>query len=205
MSLDIKPRSYIPGGEALHHAYEVMLRDHPEAFDVIVFPALESEENEINVPDAPEITLLDREQRMQKYGEPFACRAIIAPEESLTFDTADSEMLEAFHVASEGINLLLSVRGVRTFSIIQWREYTDLSGTETAERTVYVASTKPVGRTMNTWNIHTCFPLFNEGDIPEIPEEEAPETEQEGGQDMPGLSGDISDDTSEDDNSVGVL
>lgn len=192
MSLqELKPRNYIPGGDVLHHSYEVMLRDHPEAFDVIVYPALPSEENEINSVDAPEITLLDRDERKQRYGEPFRCRAIIAPEDTLGFQITDSEMLEAFHGASEGINLLLSERGVRTFSLIQWLEYTDLAGEETTERTVYVASTRPIGRTMNTWNVHTCFPLFNEGDIPETENttESDPESGQDngqnGGQDMP--------------------
>lgn len=171
MTLDLKPRNYVPGGKVLQHTYEVMLRDHPEAFDVIVFPALRSEENEINAVDAPEITLLDRDERGQTYGEPYKCRAIIAPEETLAFSATDSELLESFHSASEAVNLLLAGRGVRTYSIIQWLEYPDMDSEETVERTVYVAATRPVGHTMNTWTIHTCFPLFGEGEIPEVPEE----------------------------------
>ncbi len=166
------PRNYKPGGDVLEHTYAVMLAKHPESFDVMVYPALDSTKNEILAVNAPEITLLDRDERLQAFGEPFQARARIVPEESLSFDVVDSAQFEAFHGASEAINLMLSVPSVRTFSVIQWLEYLDLSNTETVTRTVYVAATRNIGRTTLAQFLHVCLPLPVKLTLPEVTEVE---------------------------------
>lgn len=173
--MDLIPRNYKPGGDVLEHTYAVMLAKHPESFDVMVYPALDSTKNEIISVNAPEITLLDRDERLQAFGEPFQARARIVPEESLSFEVVDSAQYEAFHGASEAIHLMLSVPNVRTFSVIQWLEYLDRSNTETVIRTVYVAATRNIGRTTLAQFLHICLPLPVKLTLPEAPAD----TEQE--------------------------
>ncbi|MBQ7609124.1 MAG: hypothetical protein IJU76_14335 [Desulfovibrionaceae bacterium] len=165
---DITPRNYKPGGDVLEHTYAVMLEKHPESFDVLVYPAKESLENEINALHAPEITLLDRDERLQSFGEPYQARARIVPMESVVFAPTDSALYEAFS-SGDAITLMLSTPSVRTFSVIQWKEYQTLKGTETVTRTVYVGAVKQVTRSSGIiQTLHVCFPLLAQLALPAV-------------------------------------
>lgn len=187
----LKPRGYKPNANVLHHDYRIMLRDHPEAFDCIVFPARESAHNEINAVDVDQaVTLLDREDKRQEYDPPLLARAMLVPEETLAMGLVDSAHYEAIHEQSEGVHLILSIPA-RTYSLIQWEEYVDGGMGETVCRSVYIASSRIMGRTLNAGVVHTCFPLFAEGELPnwhegdfeEEPTEELPEKTPEDGED----------------------
>ena len=167
--IDIIPRNYKPGGDVLEHTYAVMLEQHPESFDVLVFPAKESLENEINAVNAPEITLLDRDERLQSFDEPYRARARIVPMEDLIFAPTDSALFEAFS-SGDAITLMLSTPDIRTFSVIQWKEYQTLKGTETVTRTVYVGSVRQITRGSGVVQIlHICFPLLARHALPDVP------------------------------------
>ena len=155
----LKPRSYKLGGTVLEDTYSTMLERHPESFDIMVYPALDSLHDEILSVAKPEITLLDRDERVQSFGEPYVARARIVPEENLNFDVTDSSFFEAFHGASEAIVLMLSVPMVKTFSVLQWLEYLSLYNDELVVRTVYIAKNNNIGRTIGAQLLHVCFPL----------------------------------------------
>lgn len=172
----LKPRNHKPIGAVLRHALEVKLRDHPEAFDCLIFPALSSEHNETNSLIEPVATMLDRDERRQSYGDPIKARAMVIPDDALAFEMTDSGLYQSFGGASTAINLLLSLPGVRTFSLVQWLEYPNLDAEESVERTVYVASIQPMGRILGAGVVHVCHPLPALG---EIPEGEVPEDDEE--------------------------
>lgn len=178
----ITPRSFRPDGLVLEHTHAVMLREHPEAFDCIIWPAKDASHDEILSVEAPEITLLDSDERAQEYDAPILARAMIIPDHNLQFGATDSGLYESFNSATEAIKLLLSVPALRQHSIIQWSEWLDLHGEECVERTVYVARVQPLGKTLNCGNIYVCFPLLAKGEKPdtmpvepEVPEETPPD------------------------------
>ena len=156
---DLQPRTYKLGGSVLEDTYAIMLEKHPESFDVMVYPALSSLHDEIVAVDKPEVTLLDRDERVQSFGDPFVARARIVPQETLSFEVTDSSFFEAFHGASEAIVLMLSTPSVRTFTVIQWLEYISLHSDELVVRTVYVAANNNIGRTTGSQLLHVCYPL----------------------------------------------
>ena len=129
------PRSYQATAAALSHTFSVMLQSHPEAFDCLIFPAQPSEQNEIIAVDSPTVTLLDRDERAQRYGAPIKARAMLVPDGEWAFGAVDSGLYESFHSDEEAMLLLLSVPGLRTFSLVQWLEYLDMASQETVERT----------------------------------------------------------------------
>lgn len=172
------PRDYHDTSMTLAHDLQVMLRDHPEAFDCLIFPAQESSQNEQTTLDGPIVGDLMRDEQAQSYGEPIQARAYIIPPADLEFEVVDSALYESLVGHPQAVNILLSVRGIRTFSIIQWLEYLTPDKCDTVERTYYIAETKPLGRTLNADVIHVCFPLPALGEVPEV-EEEADEEEAE--------------------------
>jgi len=161
------PRTYKPAGGALHETFELMLQKHPEAFDCIIFPAKSSEYNEIVADNAPVGTLLDRGERAQEYEPPVAGRAMITPNSEFVFGSDSSAQFESFHSAPSVIQMLVSMPGLRTYSLIRWREYLSLDSEDTVERTVYIADVRPIGRTTGTGMAYICRPLLAEGEAPE--------------------------------------
>ena len=111
MSLDIKPRNYHPTAAVLSHDLSIMLSHHPEAFDCIIFPALDSSHNEIVAENSPTGTLLDREERLQAYDAPVKARAMIVPDEAqmismlgaIGFDMAEFTRMYGCDAISDGI------------------------------------------------------------------------------------------------------
>lgn len=177
MSIELTPRNYHPTAAVLEHDLNTMLSQHPEAFDCIVFPAKDSNNDEIIAENSPVGTLLDRDERLQDYAEPVKARAMIVPDEGQLFGTVSSGTMENFNDTQERIKLLLSIPNLRTFSLIQWLEYPTMTSVKPIERTVYVASVQPLGRTLAAAGFsYLCFPLPATGEIPAI-DTEKPETD----------------------------
>ena len=80
--------------------------------------------------------------------------------------------------------LLLSVPGLRTFSLVQWLEYMDMASQETVERTVYIAENIPMGRTLGAGMVHKCYPLPASGEIPSLEDETGAEDGSTGSQEQ---------------------
>lgn len=175
----LKPRNYINLGETLAHDYAVFFRDHPEAFDAVFWPALETERDETVSLDPPAATRLDRDEHRQMFGDPVVGRAYIVPSDSLLFQAVDSGRYEAFGAPSESLQIVCSEPGLRTMSLIQWREHAALDPDVIETRTVFIADSRPVGRTLGgALFVHVCWPLPAAGEIPEEPEAtEEPEAE----------------------------
>lgn len=172
------PRDYHDTSLTLAHDLQVLLNDHPESFDCLVYPAQDSGQNELTTVDKPVVGDLVRDEQAQSYGEPIQARAYIVPPPDLEFEMVDSALYESLVGHPQGINIFLSVRGIRTFSIIQWLEYLTPDKCDTVERTYYIAETKPLGRTLNTDVMHVCFPLPALGEVPEMEETDEADEEQ---------------------------
>lgn len=177
----ITPRSFRADGLVLEHTFNVMLKSHPESFDCMIWPAKDSSHDEILSVEAPEVTLLDRDERAQEYDAPIEGRAMIVPDQNLEFGATDSGLYESFNSATESINMLLSVPGLRLHSIVQWSEWLDLHGEECVERTVYIARVEPMGKTLNAGNMYVCYPLPAIGEKPDT----MPETQVQPDNAMP--------------------
>lgn len=175
------PRCYHDTSMTLRHDLQVMLRDHPEAFDCLIYPALESEENEFVTVDGPRVGIADRDERAQSYGEPIQARAFMVPDQSLEFEAVDSALFESITGTLPPVNILLSVPGIRTYSLIQWLEYLKPDECETIERTYYVSEVKPLGRTLNAEMICVCYPLPALGETPLLWHPEDDEEDDAGG------------------------
>ena len=175
--MNLTPRNYRPVGSTLHDTFAIMLQKHPEAFDCIIFPAKGSEYNEVVADNCAVGTLLDRDERAQAYESPVAGRAMIVPNPEVMFAADASGLFESFHSAAEAMQMLVSVPGLRTYSLVRWREYVSLEGEETVERTVYVADVRPMGRSIGAGMLYVCRPLPAEGEAPKYDSGEAgPET-----------------------------
>lgn len=179
------PRNYHDTSMTLRHDLQVMLRDHPEAFDCLVYPALESEKNEFVTVDGPRVGIADRDERAQSYGEPVQARAFMVPDQSLEFMAVDSALYESVTGTEPPVNILLSIPGIRTYSLIQWLEYLKPDECDTIERTYYVSEVKPLGRTLNAEMIHVCYPLPALGETPLLwhPEEDEDNDTGDGAED----------------------
>ena len=175
LSKMLVPRKYQDTSLTLRHDLAVLLRDHPEAFDCLIFPARPSEENERVTVDPPVAGLLDRDERGISYGEPVQARAYIVPQEDLAFQVVDSALYESIVGTLPAVHILLSVPGVRTFSLIQWLEYLTPDACDPVERTYYVKETRPLGRTLNADVLHVCYPLPALGEVPILGEESGEE------------------------------
>ena len=172
----LTPRSYRPGAKVLNETYATMLEASPEAFDCVIYPAKSSTHDEILADNAPVGALLDRDERTQDFDPPILARAMIVPSQELAFDATDSGLYESFHSAREAMTLLLSVPGLRTYTLVEWREYLSFDSEETTGRVVYIAEEKPVGRTLNAQMLYTCYPLPAVGEKPPLEiETERPE------------------------------
>lgn len=174
--MNLVPRNYKPAGGVLHETFEIMLQQHPEAFDCLVFPAKSSRHDEILADNAPVGTLLDRDERAQEYDPPVAGRAMITPNPEFVFGASESGLFESFHSAPGTIRMLVSVPGLRTYSLIRWLEYLSLDSEETVERTVYVADVRPIGRTTGAGMAYICRPLLAEGEAPDMPQDKEQDT-----------------------------
>ena len=175
----LRPRSYINLGETLAHDYGVFFRDHPEAFDAVFWPALETAKDETVSVEETAATRLDRDEHRQAFGDPVVGRAYIVPSDSLLFQPVDSVKYEAFGAPSESMQIVCSIPALRPFSLIQWREHAALDPDVVETRTVYIAESRPVGRTLGgALFVHVCWPLPAAGEVPDEPEEE-PESEPE--------------------------
>lgn len=163
----LKPRLFKPTGGKFQHDIAVMLEQHPLAFDCIVFPAKPSEFNEQISDGTPSITMLDRDERLQSYDPPLLARAMIIPEgEDVLFGLGESGSFENFSDMSQPMRLIVSVPALRTYSLIQWKEYEEHDTDSIVDRTVYIASSLPIGRGLNCWTLHLCHPMLASGDVP---------------------------------------
>lgn len=179
------PRKYQDTSMTLRHDLKVLLEDHPEAFDCLVFPARPSEENERVTLDPPVVGLLDRDERGISYGEPIQARAYMVPAAELEFQVVDSALYESITGSAPPVHILLSVPGIRTFSLIQWLEYLTPDDCNPVERTYYIKETKPMGRTLNADVLHVCYPLPALGEVPVLEEEDEEEDGGEQTEDKP--------------------
>lgn len=175
------PRNYRPAGGVLHETFATMLQKHPEAFDCIIFPARSSEHNEVMADNHAVGTLLDRDERAQEYEAPVAGRTMIVPSPEAVFAADASGQFESFHSATDAVQMLVSVPGLRTYSLIRWREYISLESEETVDRTVYVTEVRPMGRSLGAGMLYVCRPLLAEGEAPEYAAGEVPDIGEDNG------------------------
>ena len=177
-AFDIKPRLFKPTGGKFQHDIAVLLKQHPLAFDCIIFPAKHSDFDEQISEDTPQITMLDRDERLQEYDAPIQARAMIIPEgDDILFGLTESGGTENFSNMQQAIRMIVSVPNLRTYSLIQWREYEEHSTDTIVDRTVYIANSIPIGRGLNMWALHQCRPMLASGDIPQTEKTDTPATE----------------------------
>lgn len=167
----MNPRSFRPLARVLKTDISTMLAHAPDAFDCVVFMAKDAEHDE-SVSMVPDVVgALDSDERAQEYDEPIRARAKILYDAGLTFE-AMGGAVENFLSGAQPVRLLLSVPGLRKFSLIQWAEYPDVDSDGEVVRTVYVMSTNPVGRTLGAGVIYDCLPLPALGEVPAYPDED---------------------------------
>lgn len=171
------PRNTKPIGNILNHDYMRILTVHPEAFDCIVFPAKDPTHDESLADNTSVATVLVSDERAQEYDEPVQARAMLIPAQELDFDATESGLYEGFTASSDAINLMISIPGLRRYSLVQWLEYTSLEQDSTIERTVYIQDVKPMGRTLVAGMVYQCYPMPAVGEVPKKKEEGAGETE----------------------------
>lgn len=163
----LHPRDYRATGSVLQTDLATMLNSHPEAFDCLIFPALEGKNESVAV-EADPVGALDSNERAQTYSQPEPGRALIVPEEGFGFDVLAGELANSFLGASSPMNILLSMT-VRNYSLIQWLEYATPDAAEPELRTVYVLDSKATGRTTGAGVIYICVPLPALGEVPKVP------------------------------------
>lgn len=174
--MSITPRDYRQPGRVLKQDLSTLLDVSPEAFDCLVFRALPSEDEQVTI-EQDVVGSIESGERAQSYAEPVEARARIVPDEGLAFGVLSSALAENFIGASQPMNILLSVPGVRKYSLVQWMEFPDVDSDGAELRTVYVLDSKPVGRTLGAGVIYTCLPLPALGEVPQ----RAPTDNDEGG------------------------
>lgn len=181
MNQPLLPRNaeYIAQARILQADMETLLKQHPEAFDCIVFAAQEDQDEMVS-SELDVVGSLESGERAQTYAKPVRCRALIAPNEEQDFGVLSSGLGENFDSAERPLALLLSIPGVRTYSLVQWLEYASpalASDEAVTARTVYVLKTSPIGHSMGAGVLYLCQPLPAMGEVPEGTVEELPPEE----------------------------
>lgn len=181
MNQPLLPRNteYIEQARILQTDMETLLKYHPEAFDCIVFAAQEGQDEMVS-SELDVVGSLESGERAQTYAKPVRCRALIAPDEEQDFGVLSSGLGENFDSAERPLTLLLSIPGVRKYSLVQWLEYASpalASEEEVTVRTVYVLKTSPIGHSMGAGVLYLCQPLPAMGELPEETMEELPSEE----------------------------
>lgn len=165
----LRPRGYTPLSSVIARDLAKVLAQHPEAFDCLVFKAIKGTEETLALNEDV-VGTLESGARSLEYEPPVKGRAMIVYDEALTFGALGDGLAENFHSASQSINLVLSVDGVRTYSFVQWLEYPTAEAMEPQARTVYVLESLPAGRTLGVGMVYRCLPLAAMGEVPDIPE-----------------------------------
>lgn len=185
MTTTLTPRDYRLPGRVLKDDLATLLRDSPEAFDCLVWIAKDSTHDEQVTVEEDVVGSIESGERAQSYEEPVPARARIVPDDGLAFGVLSSGLAENFLGTSQPLRLLLSVPGVRKYSLIQWLEYPTLDAESPEPRTVYVLDSAPIGRTLGVGIAYTCLPLPALGEIPDNAREGEPQPD--GGQDVVGV------------------
>lgn len=179
---ELRPRGYMPLASVIARDLAKMLEQHPEAFDCLVFKAIKGTEETLALNEDV-VGALESGARSLEYEPPVKGRAMIVYDDALTFGALGDGLTENFHSASQGINVALSVEGVRPYTFVQWLEYPTADAVEPQARTVYVLESLPAGRTLGVGMVHRCLPLTAMGELPDVPEDGEGEEEPPVGSD----------------------
>lgn len=160
--MKIRPRDFRAPGRVLQADFKTMLECDPKAFDCLIFPARASEAVAIN---EDRVGALDMDERAQRYGEAVFGRALLVPDDGLSFEALSGEVAQCFYGASAPMNMLLSIPAP-IWSLVQWLEYTTPDAQVPETRTVYVQDVKAAGRVAGAGVVHVCLPLPAAGEAP---------------------------------------
>ena len=153
-------RDYRSTHASLAGNVQVMLLNHPDAFEALLYKA-DLAHPETVAPGVDVVGALDTEERTLEYADPVPCKAMIVPSfdpfpVSLDGDRADGEQ-------SAPVVLLISVQDVPYQSVIQWTEYVD--DTNTRDVALYVGHSEQIGVAPGVCSKLYCLPMQAFGDL----------------------------------------
>jgi len=154
--MTMQPRDYRETGAALADNLKAYLESHPDAFDCLLFTAIDGV-GEIVVPGEDVVGSLERNERAVTYSDPVPARALKVPDGIPVVVTDDAGEAEGYLDAP--IVLILNVAEVPKQSVIQYAEYSDDSTVRTVN--VYVVRSESMSSIPGASGLlkHYCIPF----------------------------------------------
>lgn len=170
----MKERDYRNFNKAMSDDFMVFVRNHPDAFDILLFKPDPNSAETVAV-DQDVVGALEAEERSLEYLDPIIAKAVLIPDE-FPFGAVDAGG-EPDGNMDQPVALLIGDSDVQKQSVVQYREY--INDTDVRVVSLYVLRSEIIGEAPGVCEKHYCVPFqvfdyeFIEPPLNEQPEDEA--------------------------------
>lgn len=169
----MKGRDYRDFNKAMADDFIVFVRNHPDAFDILLFkPDLGSLEQVAIDQDV--VGALEAEERALEYLDPVVAKAVLIPDE-FPFGSADAGGEPDGNMDQPSV-LLIADPDIPKQSVVQYREF--INDTDVRVVSLYILRSEIIGEAPGVCEKHFCVPFqvfdfeFIEPPVNESPEDE---------------------------------
>lgn len=143
---NLKPRDHRQLSSVMSEDFKIMMDNHPEAFECLIFKALECSTNPSDGLTEDFASALEKKEESISYASPVPSKAIILPEEGISFQTFGDGLDGDAALNENGMTtLLLREESVPNQSVVLWKEYTGKTDSEVKEVYMYILSSDTYG------------------------------------------------------------
>lgn len=180
----MKARDYRNFNKAMSEDFMIFVRNHPDAFDILLFKPDPDTLEKVAI-DSDTVGTLEAEERSIEYLDPIMTKAVLVPDE-FPFGVVDAGGEPDGNMDQPSV-LLIADPEIPKQSIVQYREY--VNDTDVRVVSLYVMRSEIIGEAPGVCEKHYCvsFQVFDYEFI-EPPLNEDPEDEAEGVGKTPTLS-----------------
>ena len=180
----MKARDYRDFYKAMSDDFLVFVRNHPDAFDILLFkPDLSSAETV--AVDQDVVGALEGEERALEYLDPVKVKAVLIPDE-FPFGAVDAGGEPDGSMDQPSV-LLIADPDIPKQSVVQYREF--INDTDVRVVSLYVLRSEIIGEAPGVCEKHYCVPFqVFDFEFIEPPLNESPEDEAEDIDETPALS-----------------
>jgi hypothetical protein len=170
----MKPRDYRDFNKAMSEDFMVFVRNHPDAFDVLLFKPDPNSLETVAV-DEDVVGALESEERAIEYLDPVMAKAVLIPDE-FPFGAVDTGG-EPDGNMDQPVVLLIGDPDIPKQTVASYREF--INDTDVRVVSLYILRSEIIGEAPGVCEKHYCVPFqvfdyeFIEPPLNESPEDEA--------------------------------
>ncbi len=173
----MKERDYRDFNKAMSEDFMVFVRNHPDAFDVLLFKP-DPDSLETVAVDQDVVGALETEERALEYLDPVMTKAVLIPDE-FPFGAVDAGGEPDGNMDRPSV-LLIADPDIPKQTVVQYREF--INDTDVRVVSLYIMRSEIIGEAPGVCEKHYCVPFqvfdyeFIEPPLNEFPEDEAEDT-----------------------------